>query len=66
MLLEKCLAFVPTSQVGYGHPKKLEIRGKKMLNCERSTGPFPQVACFDFLFSFPRNFRFQPWLKVVM
>ena len=34
ILLEKCLAFVPTS-CWLGHPKKVEIGGNKILNCER-------------------------------
>ena len=67
LLLDKGLVLFQ-HLVGYGHPKKLEIRGYKMLNCERSIGPFSQVACFAFLFTFPANsnFKFQPGLKLIM
>ena len=64
MILEKGLLF--QHLVRYSHPKMPEIRGNNMLNCERSTGPFPEVTGFDILFTFLLNFKFEPGLKLVM
>ena len=45
MILERGLLF--QHLVCYSHPKMPEIRGDNILNCDRSAGPFPQVAGFD-------------------